>query len=315
METEKTTNKKWIVIIAAIAAVVCIAVAAVILVTGNSTERKLAEQLDLAEGYLSEPDYENAIVAYEAAIEIDPGCRDAYLGLADIYIEQEDYEEAAKILEEGLAQTDSGAILRKLEEVEELLAEKEELAEEIILSQEGSVEESLLPEEEDSAEKSLLPEEEESSEEISEIEPEVEADDEDVYIVDNIGVIDNEDSLNEVMQEFEDLTGIYPCVMTVYDSDWNEDYEELWQYAYDVYINTYSDELHFLIVYSEPENAAELDFVNWAWEGIQGDETDPILTEYNVRIFGAALHADLLRDNVSVGEAYENAFEKILQYL
>ena len=274
METEKTINKKWIIIIAAIAAVVCIAVATVIFVTGNSAERKLAEQLDLAEGYLSELDYENAIVAYEAAIEIDPGCRDAYLGLADIYIEQEEYEEAAKILEEGLAQTDSRAILRKLEEVEE-----------------------------------------ESSEEISEIEPWAEADDGDVYIVDNIGVIDNEDSLKEVMQEFEDLTGIYPCVMTVYDSDWNQDYEELWQYAYDVYINTYSDELHFLIVYSEPENAAEFDFVEWAWEGIQGDDTDPILTKHNVRIFKDALQADLLQDKVSVGEAFENAFEEILQYL
>lgn len=304
METGKTKNKKWIIIIAAIGAVVCIAVAAVILVTGNSTERKLTEQLDQAEGYLSELDYESAIVAYEAAIEIDPGCRDAYLGLADIYIEQEEYEEAAEILEEGLAQTDSRAIMKKLEDVEELLAERENLAEEIILSREDSAEESLLPEEE-----------EESSKDISESEPWVEADDGDVYIVDNIGVIDNEDSLKEVMREFEDLTGIYPCVMTVYDSDWNQDYEELWQYAYDVYINTYSDELHFLIVYSEPENAAELDFVDWSWEAIQGDDTDPILTEYNFGIFQDALQTDLLRDNVSVGEAFENAFEKILQYL
>ncbi len=303
METNETTNRKWSNIVTAIAAVVCIAVAAVILVTGNSTERKLAEQLDLAEGYLSEPDYENAIVAYEAAIEIDPGCRDAYLGLADIYIEQEEYEEAAKILEEGLAQTDSRAILKKLEEVEELLAEREDLAEEIILSKE------------DSAEESLLSEEEGSSEEISEIELWVEADDGDVYIVDNIGVIDNEDSLNEVMQEFEDLTGIYPCVMTVYDSDWNQDYDELWQYAYDVYINTFSDELHFLIVYSEPENAVDLDFVEWAWEAIQGDDTDPILTKYNFRIFQDALQTDLLRDNVSVGEAFENAFEEISERL
>ncbi len=303
METGKTKNKKWIIIIAAIAAVVCIAVAAVILVTGNSTERKLAEQLDLAEGYLSELDYENAIAAYEAAIEIDPGCRDAYLELADIYIEQEEYEEAAIILEQGLVKTDSPAILKKLEDVEEIILSREDFAEEIILSKE------------DPAEESLLSEEEGSSEEISEIEPSVEADDGDVYIVDNIGVIDNEDSLNEVMQEFEDITGIYPCVMTVYDSDWNQDYDELWQYAYDLYINTFSDELHFLIVYSKPENAAELDFVNWAWEGIQGDETDPILTEHNVGIFNDALQTDLLRDNVSVGEAFENAFEKILQYL
>ncbi|MDE6529763.1 MAG: hypothetical protein K2K96_03195 [Lachnospiraceae bacterium] len=136
----------------------------------------------------------------------------------------------------------------------------------------------------------------------------------DVHIMDGAGVIDDEDSLEEILQEFEDTTGISPYVMTVYDEDWKY-YNELWNYAYEIYINSFSDEQHFLIVYSEPENAAELDFVDWSWEGIQGDDTDSILTESNIERFGDDLHDNLLRNNVSVGEAFEKAFKKSLTYM
>lgn len=136
----------------------------------------------------------------------------------------------------------------------------------------------------------------------------------DVHIMDGAGVIDDEDSLEEILQEFEDTTGISPYVMTVYDEDWKY-YNELWNYAYEIYINSFSDEQHFLIVYSEPENAAELDFVDWSWEGIQGDDTDPILTESKVERFGDDLHDNLLRNNVSVGKAFEYAFEESLTYM
>ncbi len=135
-----------------------------------------------------------------------------------------------------------------------------------------------------------------------------------VHIMDEAGVIDNEDSLESVLQEFEDKTGISPYVMTVYDDNW-EHFDELWDYAYYIYINTFSDEQHFLIVYSEPENAAELDFVDWSWEGIQGDETDPILTESKVDRFGNYLQNNLYRNDISVGEAFRNTFENSLSYM
>lgn len=137
----------------------------------------------------------------------------------------------------------------------------------------------------------------------------------DVHIMDTIGVIDNEESLEVVLQEFEDKTGISPYVMTVYDSEWQEEYGELWEYAYRIYVNEFTDEQHFLLVYSEPENAAELDFVDWSWEEIQGDETDPILTETNMERFNKNLNDNFLRDNVSVGEAYETALKNSLSYL
>ncbi|MDE6714766.1 MAG: TPM domain-containing protein [Lachnospiraceae bacterium] len=136
----------------------------------------------------------------------------------------------------------------------------------------------------------------------------------DVHIMDGAGVIDDEDSLEEILQEFEDTTGISPYVITVYDEDWKY-YDELWNYAYEIYINSFLDEQHFLIVYSEPENAEELDFVDWSWEGIQGDDTDRILTESNIERFGDDLHDNLLRNNVSVGEAFEKAFKKSLTYM
>lgn len=136
----------------------------------------------------------------------------------------------------------------------------------------------------------------------------------DVHIMDEAGLIDNEDSLESVLQKFEDKTGISPYVMTVYDEDW-ENYDELYDYAYNIYIDTFSDEQHFLIVYSEPENAAELDFVDWSWEGVQGDETDRILTESKSERFGNDLHNNFLRNDISVGEAFESAFKESLTYI
>lgn len=137
----------------------------------------------------------------------------------------------------------------------------------------------------------------------------------DVHIFDEAGVIDNEASLEDALQEFEDLTGISPYVVTVYNSEWIGYFNELSDYAYYMYINAFSDEQHFLVLYSEPENAEELDFVDWSWEAIQGDETDRILTEDHFDKFSIDLHDDLLRDSVSVGEAFENAFKNSLTYM
>ncbi|MDE6742467.1 MAG: hypothetical protein K2J95_01150 [Lachnospiraceae bacterium] len=137
----------------------------------------------------------------------------------------------------------------------------------------------------------------------------------DVHIMDTIGVIDDKESLEKVLQEFEDTTGISPYIKTVYYDEWIWHYDEFWDYAYSEYLNTFDDEQHFLIVYTEPENAEELDFVDWFWEGIQGDDTDPILTESKVDRFGEDLQDNFLRNNISVGKAFEYTFEESLTYM
>ena len=54
---------------------------------------------------------------YEKALKMDDMCVNGYLGMADVYIRQENYEEALRILEEGYDKTQDEAIQKKIEEV------------------------------------------------------------------------------------------------------------------------------------------------------------------------------------------------------
>ena len=75
------------------------------------------EQYDLGVKYLSEGNYEEAIIAFTAAIEIDPKQPDAYEKLAESYIAAGDTEQARKILEDGCAITGSEALRIRLAEI------------------------------------------------------------------------------------------------------------------------------------------------------------------------------------------------------
>lgn len=59
------------------------------------------EQYDLGVRYLSDNNYEEAVIAFTAAIEIDPKQPEAYNGAADAYIGLNDYEKASDILTRG----------------------------------------------------------------------------------------------------------------------------------------------------------------------------------------------------------------------
>lgn len=71
------------------------------------------EQYDLGVRYLSEGNYEEAIIAFTAAIEIDPKRPESYLALANTYEAMGDMEGAARVIKDAIAQ---------LGELEELLA-------------------------------------------------------------------------------------------------------------------------------------------------------------------------------------------------
>lgn len=69
----------------------------------NTPGQKVKRQLSLGEKYLNELEYENAIQAYRKALSIDPMAEEAYIGMANAYIAQKDYENALAIIEEGIA--------------------------------------------------------------------------------------------------------------------------------------------------------------------------------------------------------------------
>ena len=125
---------------------------------GQSMEAQWQEQYDLGVRYLSEGNYEEAIIAFTAAIEIDPkraegyigrgntyilsgetednltaahsdyetaleldvALADAWLGLADVYIRQGDYDRAIEILYDALEKVgNKETISDKIKDIEE----------------------------------------------------------------------------------------------------------------------------------------------------------------------------------------------------
>ncbi len=119
MLNQKKKNRLPI-IIAAIA-IVLVVIIIVSVVAGNSTQRRYDKQLSLAQHYLEELEYDQAIAAYKAAIEIDPSRPEAYLGLAEVYAALEKYGAAVAILERGAGQSKSDVITGKLEEMKVMM--------------------------------------------------------------------------------------------------------------------------------------------------------------------------------------------------
>ena len=122
IKSKSSHFKKRLILILSIVVVACTIIVCVFIATG-SDQRRLDSLLDTGNKYLSELDYEQAIVAYEAAIAIDSKCEEAYIGLADAYVAMGEFEKALEILNEGYELTASENIMAKIEAVNALLAQ------------------------------------------------------------------------------------------------------------------------------------------------------------------------------------------------
>lgn len=78
---------------------------------GAPTAEKWREQYDLGMRYLSEERLEDAIMAFTAAIEIDPKRAEAYVGVAKAYLGAGDEASAAEWLQKGMEQASDTAEL------------------------------------------------------------------------------------------------------------------------------------------------------------------------------------------------------------
>lgn len=65
----------------------------------KNVEQQIAEQLELGNKYLTEANYEQAIVAFNKVIELDPKIFEAYEKAAEVYIKQNNSEEAFSYVE------------------------------------------------------------------------------------------------------------------------------------------------------------------------------------------------------------------------
>lgn len=126
MENKDITSKEKIIIgcVAVIAFIAIIAV--VMIVNNNKSGNDLQKLLDLGNKYIAEMDYEQAIVAFRNAIDIDPKCEEAYKALVDIYVELEDYDSALEILQMAVENVDNTEYFsERIIEVNELVNQQQ----------------------------------------------------------------------------------------------------------------------------------------------------------------------------------------------
>ena len=95
------SKKVWISIVVVLLVVIGIITA--VTVSGSSDTKAVLKQLSLGEKYLSELDYEKAVVAYNKVIEIEPRNLQAYLGLAEAYEGLDQTENAIAALETAIS--------------------------------------------------------------------------------------------------------------------------------------------------------------------------------------------------------------------
>ena len=139
---EITKKKKWLlpVLLGAVALVLVAAgIGGFVYIKSVALPKKeLQKKLDLADKYLTDMDYENAIFAYKQAISINPKSEEAYLGLgrttleyADLLIEEGDVDEAVNVLKDGIKALKNGAVNAESERIRETLDELKEKKKEL----------------------------------------------------------------------------------------------------------------------------------------------------------------------------------------
>ncbi len=107
-------KSKILLIVLSSLLVIIIGVIAFILINGHMVESNYTASISQGEKYLQENNYEDALVAYKAALEIDPDSEDAYVGLANTYIAMGDASSALNIVNQGLARMDSSELRNTL---------------------------------------------------------------------------------------------------------------------------------------------------------------------------------------------------------
>ena len=130
-----------------------------------------------------------------------------------------------------------------------------------------------------------------------------------IVITDEADVIADEWALHDSLEAFMNKTGVTPSVVSVYDDDWQESYQNLESYAYDRYLQEFGDEMHWLIVYSKPKVYTADGAADWQWKDLQGNDTDPVLKARETQKFNKKL-TELLEDkSLNAGTAISEAFD------
>lgn len=93
-QAEQKNRTKILLTVLIAVFLILIAAAAFIFVSGKMKDKNYSEAISSAEKYLTAHNYEDAVIQYKKAISVNPKEEDAYLALADVYVEQDEMSKA-----------------------------------------------------------------------------------------------------------------------------------------------------------------------------------------------------------------------------
>ena len=127
-----------------------------------------------------------------------------------------------------------------------------------------------------------------------------------IVIRDNADVLDpdEEAAMADAFRDFQDKTGVTPAFYSIYDSDRQN--TALEKYAYDLYVKTFNDEKHWLIVYNSIDNENY-----WEWEGMIGVDCGSIITTDLENRLTERLQDNLKSDPKKISASVIDAFETV----
>lgn len=108
----RTPRKKVIIIVLCVILLALIGTVLMVYMSSKSNV-EYNSKIDEGDQYMRALEYDKAEASYLAAIEIEPKEEEAYLKVADLYIDQEQYEEAENTLLRGQEKTNAALVTKK----------------------------------------------------------------------------------------------------------------------------------------------------------------------------------------------------------
>lgn len=81
-------------------------------------QKRMSKQLEMGQHYLEELDYEQAIVSFNIALEIDPMSVEAYLGIIEVYLRMGNFDKAMEYAKKGYEITGEECLKEKIDMLE-----------------------------------------------------------------------------------------------------------------------------------------------------------------------------------------------------
>ena len=117
-----------------------------------------------------------------------------------------------------------------------------------------------------------------------------------------------EAEMNEAFLSFQNKTGVTPAFFTINIKELKTKGGDLQDYVYKLYVDTFNDEKHWLVVYCV-DNVEK----NWSWEGMIGDNCGSMITTDLENEFTRQLQSNLMDNSKSLSASVIDAFNQIGQ--